>query len=335
MIGWLKIEEVSAVAEARRRARRTANAIGLNSTKVEHVAIVATEIAQNVLRHGGGGQMLVEVFGAPSLERLHLLGVDTGPGIQRIDRMLKDGETTKGSMGTGLGAIHRLSDRMDIDSAPSGNGTVIAAEFRRNTIRSQDPADHAGLRIAYPGERRCGDAVAVRSGDGVCLYMLCDGLGHGAKAAQAADVAKRAFLAAQGSDPATILQTIGEKLVGTRGAVGAVIAIDHSAKRLNYAAIGNISTFVWQDRQVHRLAVRDGLLGGRSATPHSETIALAEDAVVVMHSDGLATMRGLDQRTPLFLRSAPVIAGRLLSQTERKRDDASIVVARLQSGRAF
>ncbi len=333
MIGWLKVEETSAVAEARRRARRTASALGFNSTKVEHVAIVATEIAQNVLRHGGGGQMLVEVFGAPSLERLHLLAFDNGPGITRVDRMVRDGESTKRSLGTGLGAIKRLSDRMDIDTSPSG--TVVAAEFLRKALRSATPADHAGLRIAYPGERRCGDAVAARSGDGVCLYFLCDGLGHGPKAAQAADTAKQAFMAARGSDPSEILQEIAQGLGGTRGAVGAVIALNHTAKRLDYAAIGNISTLIWQDRKVQRLSVRDGLLGGRSATPHSETISLAEDAVVVMHSDGLATMRGITEKVALMNKSAPVIATRLLAETERKRDDASIIVARLHAGRTL
>lgn len=333
MIGWLKVEEASAVAEARRRSRRTANALGFNSTKVEHVAIVATEIAQNILRHGGGGQMLVESFGAPSLERLHLLGLDNGPGITRVDRMVKDGETTKQSLGTGLGAIKRLSDRMDIDT--SSVGTVIAAEFRRKSVRAKTPADHAGLRIAYPGERRCGDATAVRSGDGVCLYLLCDGLGHGPNAAQAADNATQTFMTTQGSDPSEILMEIAEGLAGTRGAVGAVIGLDHSAKRLDYAAVGNISTLVWQDRKVQRLSVRDGLLGGRSATPHSETISLADDAVVIMHSDGLATMRGLTERVALMSRSAPVIATRLLAETERRRDDASIIVARLQAGRTL
>lgn len=333
MIGWLKIEEASAVAEVRRRARRTANALGFHSTKVEHVAIVATEIAQNILRHGGGGQMLVEVFGAPSLERLHLLGYDNGPGISRVDRMVRDGETTKRSMGTGLGAIKRLSDRIDIDT--SSKGTVIAAEFLRTCISSENQADHAGLRIAYPGERRCGDATAVRSGDGVCIYFLCDGLGHGPKAATAADTAKQSFMNATGSDPSDILMHIAEGLAGSRGAVGAVIALNHTAKRLDYAAVGNISTLVWQNRKAQRLPVRDGLLGGRSATPYSESIPLEDDAVVMMHSDGLATLRSVDDKVGLLSRSAPIIATRLLAEAERKRDDASIIVARLHAGRTL
>ena len=333
MIGWLKIRETSAVAEARRRARRTANALGLHSTKVEHAAIVATEIAQNVLRHGGGGQVLIEIFGAPSLERLHIVGHDDGPGIGRVDRMLRDGETTKGSPGTGLGAIRRLSDRLDIFSEPGR--TVVAAEFRRQTIRHIDPVDHAGFKLAYPGERRCGDIVAVRSSHDECLYFLADGLGHGVKAAGAATVAKKAFLAAKGDDPAQLLFQVGEALRETRGAVGAVVALDRARGRLRYAAIGNVSTLIVQGKKARRLAVRDGLLGGRVTTPHQETLEIDPHAILIMHSDGLNTLRSLDTQASLLQRSAPVIAADLLANNLRGRDDASIVVSRVSQARTL
>ena len=333
MIGWLKIREASAVAEARRRARRTANAMGLNSEKVEHAAIVATEIATNVLRHGGGGQMLVEVFGAPSLERLQIVGFDEGPGIDRVDRMLRDGVTTKKSFGTGLGAIKRLSDRLDIFSHPGR--TAVAAEFRRHAVRQSDPADHAGFKLAYPGERRCGDLVAARSGDDQCLYFLADGLGHGTKASHAAAIARQAFMAAEGDDPARVLAQIGEALQGTRGAVGAVVALDRSEHRLRYAGIGNISTLVVEGKKVRRMAVRDGLLGGRASSAHEETTDISENAVVIMHSDGLNTLRALDQQSPLLQRSAPAIAATLLAENRRGRDDASVIVTRATSARTL
>ena len=333
MIGWLKIRETSAVAEARRRARRTANAMGLHSTKVEHAAIVATEIAQNVLRHGGGGQVLVEIFGAPSLERLHIVGHDDGPGIGRIDRMIRDGETTKGSPGTGLGAIKRLSDRLDIFSEPGR--TVIAAEFRRQTIRLSDPVDHAGFKLAYPGERRCGDIVAVRSSHDKCVYFLADGLGHGVKAATAAVMAKKAFLSGSGSDPAELLYQVGDALQNSRGAVGAVVSLDRASGNVDYAGIGNVSTLVIQGKNVRRLAVRDGLLGGRKTTPHREAISVDSNAIIVMYSDGLNTLRSLDSQTALLQRSAPVIAAELLAKNLRGRDDASIVVSRVSQARTL
>ncbi|MGB3796039.1 MAG: SpoIIE family protein phosphatase [Alteraurantiacibacter sp.] len=332
MIGWLKIQEASAVAEARRRARRTASAMGLNSIKVEHVAIVATEIAQNVRRHGGGGKMLIEVFGAPSLERLQIVGYDEGPGMDRIDRMMRDGETTSTSFGTGLGAIKRLSDSLDIFSEPGG--TVVVAEFRKQHVSSDNCDDHGGFKLAYPGERRCGDVIAVRSGNDKCLYLLGDGLGHGVKASHAAVLAREAFLKGTGSDPAEILGQIGTALENSRGAVGAVIAVDRSGRTLHYAGIGNISTLVVQGRKVRRMPVRDGLLGGRAASPHEEMVELEQNAVIIMHSDGLNTLRSLESKIALFQRSGAVIASSLLAKNLRGRDDASIIAVRMAPARS-
>jgi len=333
MIGWLKVKESSAVAEALRRARRTANALGFNSTKVEHAAIVATEVAQNILRHGGGGQILIEVFGAPSLERMHVVGQDEGPGITRIDRMLRDGETTKNSPGTGLGAMKRLSDRLDIFSRPGR--TVVVAEFCRQTVRLGDPVDHAGFKLAYPGERRCGDIVAARSSHDRCIYFLADGLGHGSKAAVAAALARKAFYESEGDDPADLLLQIGDALSGTRGAVGAIVAIERSKGTLSHAGIGNVSTLVVQGKDVRRLAVRDGLLGGRTTTPHQGMIDIEPSAVVIMHSDGLNTLRSLETETSLLQRSAPVVAADLLANNLRGRDDASIIVTRASQARTL
>jgi anti-sigma regulatory factor (Ser/Thr protein kinase) len=333
MMGWLKIGDPSAVAEARRRARRIAFALGISSTRVENVAIVATEIAQNVLRHGGGGKMLVQPFGAQKQERLYVIGLDEGPGIQRVERMLQDGQTTSDSPGTGLGAIKRLSDRMDIDTAP-GAGTVITAEFSISRDGDGTPPD-AGLCLPYPGERRCGDSIAARVSEAAACYLVCDGLGHGAKAATASGAARNAFLASDETQPGAMLAEVGEALQGTRGAVAAISCLDRASGRLDYAAIGNIATIVLQDGQARRLPVRDGLLGGRRASAHEETLEIGRDAVVIMHSDGLSTLRRLTERPPLFQRSATAIAARLLQQADRERDDASILVARMTAGRTL
>lgn len=332
MMGWLKVGDPSAVAEARRRARRIASAIGLNSTKVEHVAIVTTEISQNILRHGGGGKMLIQVFGAPGCERLYVIGVDQGPGITRLDRMLEDGVSTLDSPGTGLGAIRRLSDQVDIDTG-AGRGTTIAAEFTR-----ADPTwsgDHAALRLPHPGEYKCGDSVASRISGSCAWYLVCDGLGHGAKAAAAASAAKESFLQANEDEPALVIDRIGDELQRTRGAVAAVVRLDAAKRKMDYAAVGNIATIVVQEGRTKRMPVRDGLLGGRRSSPHTESLELHHSAMLVMHSDGVASLRRLSERLGLLQRSAAVIAARLLDESTRERDDSSILVARMSPARAL
>ena len=128
---------------------------------------------------------------------------------------------------------------------------------------------------------------------------------------------------------------MGEALQDTRGAVGAVVAFDRSKGTLRYAGIGNISTLIVQGKTVRRLVVRDGLLGGRVTTPHEETLEVEPNAILVMHSDGLNTLRSLDTRASLLQRSAPVIAADLLADNLRGRDDASIIVSRVSQARTL
>ena len=334
MSGWLKIREPSAVAEARRRARRIAAAMEFSPTLVEDVAIVTTEIAQNTLRHGGGGEILVASFGQGRLNRMFVVATDEGRGMTRVDRYLKDGISSKESPGTGLGAIKRLSDRFDVETA-RGSGTTIMAEFYAEGADNERNYDHAGFRLPYPGESACGDAVAVKGEGPVSCYMVCDGLGHGAKAADVADIMRATFLASQETDPSAVLSAMHDALTKTRGAVAACLRIDRSKNRLSYAATGNISTVLFQSGKAKRLAVRDGLLGGRKSTPHEEHFELRHDAVLLMHSDGLSTLRDLPERKGLLQRSAPIIAARLLCESSRRRDDASILVTRMTPARTF
>ncbi|OWV32348.1 hypothetical protein B5C34_02010 [Pacificimonas flava] len=326
--------EPSGVAEARRRARRYASGLSMSSTRVEHVAIVATEIAQNVLRHGGGGQIMVEAFGPPGLEVLTIVGLDEGSGIERLDRMLKDGESTKNSSGTGFGAMLRLSDRLDIDTEP-GKGTCVAAEFNTQPAPAGYAADHAGFRLAYPGERRSGDCVAVRRAGSRLIYMLSDALGHGPKAAEVAQEAETAFRASEGSDPESILDQMNDALSGSRGAVAAILSVDVESRSLSYAAVGNITTLMVHERKLKRLPVRDGLLGAGSRKPHVESFEVPEDAIFLMHSDGLSMLRSLDPYKSLLHRTAPVLAARLLDDLFRGRDDASIIAVRMSQAKAL
>nr|WP_243451527.1 SpoIIE family protein phosphatase [Pacificimonas flava] len=330
----MKIAERSGVAEARRRARRHAIALGFSSTKVEHVAIAATEAAHNLLRHAGGGDMLVQAFGPPGGERLALIALDDGPGIARLDRMLKDGASSMQSSGTGFGAMKRLSDKFDVFTAPGG-GTVVTLEFRPDAAAGLRGVDVAALRQAYPGERVCGDSVALRGFPGFTLAFVCDGLGHGRRAAEAANHAYDAFLGSSNSNPAELLLEISAAMEGTRGGVGAVARIDTDAMTLTHAGVGNITTMHMTQDKVKRLPVRDGYLGSSGRSPQTETVPLSSEDIILMHSDGVSTLRGLERRAPLMQRGALAIAARLMHDNLRGRDDASIIALRLQPALAL
>ena len=55
-----KVEDASQVGECRRAAQRLAETFGFNETCAARAGIVATELANNLLRHAGGGELLIQ-----------------------------------------------------------------------------------------------------------------------------------------------------------------------------------------------------------------------------------------------------------------------------------
>ena len=53
------------------------------------------------------------------------------------------------------------------------------------------------------------------------------------------------------------------------------------------------------------------------------------DDTVILHSDGLLTLRDLHEKPALLMRSALLIAGKLMAENFRGRDDASLSVIKI------
>lgn len=113
------------VVSVRHLVRRWA--VELSFTIVEQTKIVtaASELARNMIDYGGGGQLLLESLDDGIRRGLRLTFEDRGPGIADIQAALRDGYTTGGGMGLGLGGAKRLSNEFDLKSAP-GEGTRVA-----------------------------------------------------------------------------------------------------------------------------------------------------------------------------------------------------------------
>ncbi|MGI4844537.1 MAG: ATP-binding protein, partial [Janthinobacterium lividum] len=60
-----------------------------------------------------------------------LLFVDAGPGIPDIETALRDGFTTGGGLGLGLGGSKRLADEFDIESRPGEGTAVLVVKWKR------------------------------------------------------------------------------------------------------------------------------------------------------------------------------------------------------------
>src|SRR5215510_7365034 len=123
------IVEMNQVAQARRIATELARNLGFTETEEGKVALVATEVATNLVKHAADGQLLLDGFTEAGINNIELLTLDKGPGMTNVSQCTRDGYSTTGSPGTGLGAILRTSSLSDIYSLP-GVGTAVLARIQ-------------------------------------------------------------------------------------------------------------------------------------------------------------------------------------------------------------
>ncbi|TCD16140.1 ATP-binding protein [Oricola cellulosilytica] len=330
MSEFVRITDQSSAADARRRLRRVAAAEDFDSDTIERAAIVATEAATNIVRYAGRGNILIDTMPLFGTKKLVIIAMDKGSGIAKLERMMRDGESTGGGSGTGLGAMQRLSDRFDIHTEP-GAGTVVACEFGPSASDGKTRRfDAAGLRLNHPGESECGDAWLLRTTGRSSQFFLCDGLGHGPRAAEAANRAIEGLKNHGGAPVETILDDLSHTMRPTRGAVAALCQVEGESPTMTYGGIGNISTLHLSNGAIRRLASRDGRLGAVERRAMVETLDIQPGDTVVMHTDGISTLRGFESRTGLLRRSALTIAGVILRDHLRGRDDAGIVVVKIR-----
>jgi serine/threonine-protein kinase RsbT len=118
------IQNSSDVVLARQKVRQWA--IEMKFTLVDQTKLVtaASELARNALEHGKGGHMVIEKVANSVKDGLKLIFEDKGPGIADIETALRDGFTSGGGMGLGLGGSKRLVNDFQIESEP-GKGTRI------------------------------------------------------------------------------------------------------------------------------------------------------------------------------------------------------------------
>lgn len=121
-INVLSSEDVVLVRQA---IRKTSLLLGFSIVDQTKVVTAASELARNLLIHGGGGAVLVDVVQNGVKNGLRMTFSDEGPGIPDIELALKDGYTSGSGMGLGLGGAKRLSHEFEIESAP-GKGTRIS-----------------------------------------------------------------------------------------------------------------------------------------------------------------------------------------------------------------
>jgi anti-sigma regulatory factor (Ser/Thr protein kinase) len=335
----LRLDDGSQVGEVRRTSVALAAELGFSEADRGRIALVMTEAARNTVAHGGGGRLLLRAISAEGKTGIEALFQDKGPGIQDVEVAFRDGHSTAGTPGTGLGAIARQSDFFDLYSAP-GLGTVLLTRFTARTgrdgkpdsalrgDRSGPPLELAGLCIPRPGETACGDACAVARHGSREFLMMADGLGHGPLAEAASTEAVRVFRQTLALHPGEILSEMHAALRSTRGATVAVAELDPDARQIHYVGVGNIAGYIVTDGTTRSMVSHNGTVGHQLHKIQEFTYPWPAGALVLLHSDGLQTHWQLERYPGLGRRHPSIIAGILDRDYARGRDDVGILVAR-------
>jgi anti-sigma regulatory factor (Ser/Thr protein kinase) len=324
----LSLVEMSQVGEARRTAALLGARLGFDETGCGRIALVVTEAATNLVKHARDGFLILRPLEGKGGGGLEVLALDKGPGMVDLARCLVDGYSTAGTPGTGLGAIGRTANGVDVYSL-RGVGTALVARLWEKPFSEGPGLFQIGVvSLPVASEQVCGDAWATDLQERRGLFLIADGLGHGPYAAQASREAVRIFRANEHLGPVDLLQTIHAALRSTRGAAVAVAQVDREARSVRYAGLGNIAGTILTAGASQSMVSHNGTAGHEARKFQEFVYPFAPGATLVMHSDGLGSRWNLGTYPELVGKDPGLIAGILYRDFHRRRDDATVLVAR-------
>ncbi|HEX8475902.1 MAG TPA: ATP-binding protein [Pyrinomonadaceae bacterium] len=344
-----QIRDEGEVGAARRAVHRFASALGFSEHELSEIDIVMQEIGTNAARYasGDGGTIhwTIPHGGEPGLE---LFYTDKGPGIYDIDRAVRDGVSTSGSLGVGLGAVRRLMDEFDVYSTVHNttarlsrtrrttHGTALlgrkyVAATRPFTKNNESDVRTRGIGVwsrPRPREEVNGDAYFIKEHGAQVMFAVVDGLGHGRGAHAASAVALDSLEQWAGEPLEEVFWATHGVLRATRGAVMGACVVDRKAEAFYYAGIGNVETRVFNAPESIRPIPNNGTLGMRLANVRVWKHRWADGATIVIASDGLSARWDINAYPGLLQKSPQMLAGILVRDYARETDDATVLVAR-------
>jgi anti-sigma regulatory factor (Ser/Thr protein kinase) len=340
------ITHASDIAAARRAGQSLAQQLGFDDVRAGELALIISEAATNIIKHAGDGRIFLSATLEGSRSGIDIVAADNGPGIGNMMQALRDGVSTTGTAGTGLGALRRLADEFDA-WAPRDKGAVFFMRLWSGPDTSGvSPAiatkpgmfSFGALSLPIASEDLNGDAWAIASDRAGISMMSIDGLGHGELAAQAANAALDCMATGPFRTPAAQIDACHLALRATRGAAMAVAQISYAGAggridlngeaSLRFAGIGNIAACLLGEEKRRQMVSHNGIVGNNMRKVQEFDHPCPSGSLFIMHSDGLSTQWDLESHPGLADCHPMVIAAVLLRDYARARDDASVMVLR-------
>lgn len=320
------IEESSQIATVRRASTEAARKASFNAEFLGRTELIVVELAKNILHHAANGTIFINLD--PEQQSLKIIAVDKGPGMINIDRCMEDGFSTAGTPGIGLGAIRRLSQKMEIYSQRE-QGTVVCVSL--SMLESLMKHSYGVLCTPIKGELVSGDQWAVAERESRSRLFLADGLGHGSLAAEAAQRAKVLFLEGEDLPLNELMQRMHSSLKSTRGAAISMVEINHQQHSVHMCGIGNVAASIQREFGGQSMVSHNGTVGHQLRKVQIFDYLCQKDDLVIMHSDGVSTHWKLSSYPSLITKDVQAVASILYRDCSRGRDDATILVTRIDS----
>jgi anti-sigma regulatory factor (Ser/Thr protein kinase) len=327
-----KADDRSYFAILKKQIHNLAVGAAFSEVKVGELDIIVAELVSNLVKHAGGGQVLVKLIEEAGVQGIELISIDNGPGMTDVSRMVADGVSTKNTLGQGLGAMQRLSDVFQIYSQKEWGTLILIRMFNEELphFRKLPKEDIKFVVIPKPGETECGDGFySITTRDHIKVF-LGDGLGHGPEAAHAVIEAGKAFLDCPEKDPAEIIRYIDTEVKKTRGLVGTVAVFDLLQKNWKVCGVGNIITKIMSPANAKNLMAYNGIIGlNVPRTLHAQEVDYEKGQHIILSSDGIKSKWDTIRYTAIQRYDAAILSAAIFKDFARLTDDMSVAVCKI------
>jgi anti-sigma regulatory factor (Ser/Thr protein kinase) len=300
-------------------------------TRTGEIDIVISEMCSNLIKHAKKGELLYRLSTEEEQPVFEVICIDNGPGIKDISHSMKDGVSTKSTLGQGMGSITRLSNFSQFYSLPDW-GTIAYSKFYNNPDYKTPQAKVLVrcINLAKPGEKVSGDGMHVRLLNDRAMILMGDGLGHGEHAKDAVDKAIDAFKTSMNGDPSELIRELNVHLKKTRGMVATIAVLNYETRQWELCGVGNISTRLQRGLEYKNYICNNGIIGLNIPTRLENNILEAEKfQQLILCSDGIKTRWEL-MRYPSILKYDPMILAAVIYKDHaRQTDDMTILIVKV------
>ena len=137
----LRISSESDATRSLIAASRFARDLGFPQQDRQVISVAVSELAGNILKHAGQGQIVIEETEADGRTAVQIIASDRGPGIENVEIAMRGRVGADGTPGLGLSGVKRLLDDFEIESAPGQGTRVVVRKWCESRVLLKEESE--------------------------------------------------------------------------------------------------------------------------------------------------------------------------------------------------